>query len=139
MFGKVNIISPPDNLFNQSPGYLLVRPTKVMMLEFQQILSDGQDDVNIFVFDETENDISWLLSVSHQVGFIIINIDNCDDKVRPFISLMLMHPNSCYISSNDDTPWELINRNRIYDVNDIFEYINSYDDNDDENDDDDDE
>jgi hypothetical protein len=135
MFGKVNIIAPPDNLFNQSPGYLLVRPTKVMMLEFQQLLSDSKEDVNVFVFDDTEHDLSWLLSVSQQVGFIIINIDNCDDAIRPFLSLLLMHPNSCYISNNDDTPWELINRNRVHDVTDIFEYMGS-DDDEDENPDD---
>jgi hypothetical protein len=46
-----------------------------------------------------------------------------------------MHPNSCYISNNDDTPWELINRNRVHDVTDIFEYMGS-DDDEDENPDD---
>jgi hypothetical protein len=123
MFGKLHLISPPDHLFNNNPSYLLVKPSKTLKIEFQQILSESVDDVNIFIFDDVDTDIAWLLTASNQVGFIVIDIDNCKEDVIPFLGLLLMHPNSCYISNNDDIPWGLINRNRIFDIGDLIGYM----------------
>lgn len=127
MFGKLNIISPPDQLFNQNPGYLLVRPSKVLKTEFHHMISNSEEEVNVFIFDEGDTDVQWLLSVSHQVGFIIIDADNCDDRIRPFIGILLMHPNSCYIANTDSTNWELISRNRIYNLDGLLECMGGSD------------
>ncbi len=38
-FGKINLITPPDTLFNNNPGYLLVKPSTKLKVQFQTILS----------------------------------------------------------------------------------------------------
>lgn len=127
MYGKINVIVPPDNIFNQNANYLLVRPNKVIKLELQQLLADTDEDVNVFVYDENDSDLSWLMSVSQQAGVILIDIDNCDADMYPFIGLLLMHPNSCYIA-NDPAPWNLISRKRIFNLEGLIGYMVGTDD-----------
>ena len=130
--GKINLITPPDKLFNINPGYLLVKPSTKIKLQFQQILSQCNMDVNVYIYDTDEADIEWMLSVSQQTDFVIIDIDNCDLMTKNFISFLLAQPNSHYITSDEVTPWQLISRNRIYNLDWITEVINSIDDGDDE-------
>ena len=130
--GKINLITPPDKLFNINPGYLLVKPSTNIKLQFQQILSQCNMDVNVYIYDPDEADIEWMVSVSQQADFVIIDIDNCDLMTKNFISFLLAQPNSHYITSDEVTPWQLISRNRIYNLDWITEVINSIDDGDDE-------
>jgi hypothetical protein len=76
--GKITVITPPDKLFNLTLSYLLVKPSLVVKEQFQAILSQSIDDLNVFIFDQDETDISWLLSTAQQVDVVIIDIDNCD-------------------------------------------------------------
>lgn len=130
--GKINLITPPDNLFNMNPGYLFVKPSTKLKMQFQTLLSAMQDDVNVFVYDTEEADIAWMLSVSQQVDFIIIDIDNCDPVTKHFISFMLAQPNAYYITNDEVTPWNLISKNRIYSLDWILEAIKEEDDEDDD-------
>ena len=58
--GKITVITPPDKLFNLTLGYLLVKPSVTTKQQFQTILSKSIDDVNVFIYDQEESDISWL-------------------------------------------------------------------------------
>lgn len=133
--GKINLITPPDKLFNLNPSYLLIRPSLKVKMQFQQILSQTDEDLNVFIYDEDESNIDWLLSVSQQVDFIIIDIDNCDPISSMFISYLLAQPNTFYMTEEDMVPWNLISRNRIFNLDWIIDLINkSNEDLNDEND-----
>ncbi len=129
--GKINLITPPDKLFNLNPGYLLIKPSTKVKMQFQQLLSQSIDDLNVYIYDQDEADIEWMLSVSQQADFIIIDIDNCDNITKNFISFLLAQPNAHYLTSDEITPWHLISRNRIYNLDWILEALK-----DDEGDDD---
>lgn len=126
--GKINLITPPDKLFNINPGYLLIKPSTKTKLQFQQLLSQSNMDVNVYIYDTDEADIEWMLSVSQQADFVIIDIDNCDVITKNFISFLLAQPNSHYMTSDEITPWQLISRNRIYNLDWILDVINAVDD-----------
>lgn len=115
--GKINLITPPDKLFNQNINYLLIKPSTQTKVQFQQILSQLVDDINVFVFDEKEHDIDWMLSVAHQCDAVVIDIDNCDLITKSFVSYLLSFPYTHYITNDETTPWRLISKNRIYDLN----------------------
>ena len=132
-FGKINLITPPDKLFNLNPGYLLIKPSTKVKMQFQQILSQVDEDLNVYIYDTDENNTEWMLSVSQQADFIIIDIDNCDSVTKSFVSFLLAQPNSHYLTSDDITPWHLISRNRIYNLDWITEVLNKEED-DEEND-----
>ena len=114
--GKINVITPPDKLFNLSQSFLLVKPSHYVKQQFQTLLSQSIDDVNVFIFDDGETDIEWLLSVAMQADVVIIDVDNCDPMTKHFITFILAQPNAHYLTNDELTPYKLINRNRIYDL-----------------------
>lgn len=121
--GKINIITPPDKLFNLNMGYLLVKPSLYVKQQFQAILSQSIEEINVFVYDETEHDIDWLLSVANQCDVTIIDVDNCDPITQKFITYLLAQPNTHYITNDELTPYGLINKNRIYDLEAIVRSV----------------
>lgn len=127
-FGKINLITPPDKLFNLNPGYLLIKPSTKVKMQFQQILSQSDGDINVYIYDTDESNIEWMLSVSQQADFIIVDIDNCDNITRSFVSFLLAQPNTHYLTMDEITPWHLISRNRIYNLDWITDVLNSTED-----------
>jgi hypothetical protein len=121
--GQITLITPPDKLFNMSLSYLIVKPSNAVKEQFQTILSHMVEDVNVFMFDQDDYDIDWLLSVSQQVEVIIIDIDNCDPITKLFVTSLLAHPNSHYITLDDLVPYKLISKNRIYNLDWLAEQI----------------
>jgi len=121
--GKINLITPPDKLFNLNMGYLLVKPSLYVKQQFQLILSQNIEEINVFIYDDDEQDIDWLLSVANQCDVTIIDIDNCDVITEKFITYLLAQPNTHYITTDDLTPYGLINKNRIYDLEWIVKQI----------------
>jgi hypothetical protein len=130
--GKITVITPPDKLFNDNLSYLLVKPSNAVKQQFQTILSKCLDDLNIFIYDHNDDDIAWMLSVSQQVDVVIIDVDNCDPITKSFITFMLAKPNSHYITLDETTPYNLISKNRIWDLDGIVEQFTEEDDNDSE-------
>ena len=130
--GKINVITPPDKLFNLNISYLLVNPSMYVKQQFQSILSKSVDDLNIFIYEQDESDIGWLLSVSQQVDMIIIDIDFCNEITRQFVTFMLAQPNTYYITNDEVIPYNLISKNRIYDLDFIVQQLNNLDEDDDE-------
>jgi hypothetical protein len=132
--GKITLITPPDKLFNMNMGYLLVKPSNHIKQQFQTILSQSIDDLNVFIYDTEDIDTSWLLSVAIQVDCVIIDIDNCDSITQKFVTFMLAQPNAYYITSDEITPYKLISKNRIYNLDWIVEQIQNQEEEEDDND-----
>jgi hypothetical protein len=130
--GKITLITPPDKLFNMNLSYLLVKPSNYIKQQFQSILSRSIDDLNVFMFDEQETDISWMLSVAQQVDIVIVDVDNCDTITQKFVTFLLAQPNTHYITKDETTPYNLISKNRIWDLDQIVE---QFSDNEEEDDD----
>ena len=125
--GRITIITPPDKLFNLNISYLLVKPSLTVKHQFQTILSQSIDDLNIFIFDDNDTDIDWLLSVAGQVDCVIIDVDNCDKLTSKFVVFLLAQGNTHYITMDEITPYGLISKNRIYDLNQIIEQLDEDD------------
>lgn len=115
--GKINLITPPDVLINLADSFLLVKPSLTVKQQFQSILSQLDSDVNVFLFDENDHDIEWMLSVAQQVDTIVVDLDNCDPLTKQFATVIMIQPNTYYFTNDMVTPYNLINRNRIYDFN----------------------
>ena len=130
--GKINVITPPDKLFNLNLSYLLVRPSLNVKQQFQTILSHNIDELNVFIYDENENDISWFLSVAMQADITIIDVDNCDPTTKLFTTFLLAQPNTHYITNDEITPYGLISKNRIYNLDAIIAQLTGDDEIDDE-------
>jgi len=121
--GKITVITPPDKLFNLNLSYLLVKPSVHIKQQFQAILSKSIDDLNVFIYDQDETDVSWMLGVSQQVDVVIVDIDNCDPVTKQFVTFLIAQPNAYYITNDEITPYNLISKNRIYDLDSIVEQM----------------
>jgi GTPase Era involved in 16S rRNA processing len=132
--GNITLITPPDKLFNLNLSYLLVKPSNHVKEQLNKILSQIIDDVNVFIYDAEDHDTGWLLSVAQQADIVIIDIDNCDQITQKFVTFMLAQPNAHYITNDELTPYGLISKNRIYNLDWIVEQL--LQENDEENDDD---
>lgn len=121
--GRITVVTPPDKIFNLNISYLLVSPTLNVKHQFQSILSKSIDDLNVFIYEENETDIDWLLSVSYMVDCVIIDIDNCNSTTREFVTFLLAQPNVHYITNNEITPYNLISKNRIFNLDWIAEQL----------------
>ena len=128
--GKINIITPPDQLFNLNPSLLLVSPSVVVKQQMQKYLSCSIDEVNVFVYDPTDQDFNLLLAVHFRADVTVIDIDNCDPTTKLFVTYMIAHPETYYITNDAVTPYSLISKNRIYDLDAIpfFQHIGEDDD-----------
>ena len=84
----------------------------------QVLCSDTQLQKCYFV--ETE----YLVEKS---DIIIIDIDNCDMITKQFVTFMLSLPDTHYITSDEITPYGLISKNRIYDLDWIAEQLTAND------------
>ena len=96
--GNINLITPPDKLYNANVSYMLIKPSTKVKMQFQNLLSKIEEDINVYVFDDIETDIDWLLSVSQTSDFVIVDIDNCDSQTKLFIALILTQPNAHYMT-----------------------------------------
>ena len=123
--GNITILTPPDKIFNLNIGYLLVSPSMTVKQQFQTILSKCADSINVFMYESDETDIDWLLSVAMMVDAVIIDIDNCNQTTKTFISLLLTQPNVHYITTDEITPYDLISKNRIHNLDWIVENIDN--------------
>jgi hypothetical protein len=121
--GKITVITPPDKLFNLNLSYLLVKPSVHIKQQFQAILSKSIDDLNVFIYDQDETDVSWMLGVSQQVDVLIVDIDNCDPVTKQFVTFLIAQPNAYYITNDELTPYNLISKNRIWDLDSIVEQL----------------
>lgn len=134
--GKINLITPPDKLFNLNLSYLLVKPSVNVKKQFQTILSHNIEELNVFIYDDNETDISWLLSVSQQADITVIDIDNCDPTTKLFITFLLAQPNTHYITNDELTPYSLISKNRIWNLDAVVAAFTGEEEDDEEEDDD---
>jgi hypothetical protein len=121
--GKINLITPPDKLYNSNPTYFLIKPSTKIKMQFQTLLSQIDDELNVYVYDDNETDIDWMLSVAQMSDFVIIDIDNCDPTTKLFVSVLLTQPNAYYLTTDEITPYKLLNRNRIYNLDWINEVL----------------
>ena len=91
--------------------------------QFQTILSKSIDDLNVFIFDQDDTDISWLLSVAMQVDTLVVDVDECDPITKKFVTFLMAQPNAYYMTKDETTPYNLISKNRIWDLNQIVEQL----------------
>lgn len=63
-----------------------------------------------------EPNISWLLTASKTADCIILDLDNLDTLTANFASLLIAKPTTFYLTNNNIVPYNLISKNRIYDL-----------------------
>jgi hypothetical protein len=68
-----NFITPPDFVNEPLHTVLLIDPTWQELESIAVLCKTSGTDFNVYVYDDTMNDIDWLLSAAQQADTIIVN------------------------------------------------------------------
>ena len=117
---KINIVTPPDLLFNDSLQLLLVYPSKSLQDELQDtFLAQSNNDVNVYVYDKPvydKDEITWLLSVFKQCDVAIVDVDNASTWCRDLASYIIAKNKTYWLTNSQDSVYNSLSNNRVYNL-----------------------
>ncbi len=116
---SIKIITPPDIIFDRAPSILLICPGEDISTNLNKFLLDNPCSMNIYLFDNNQDDVQWLLTLVKISNNIIVDIDNVNDFISQFLSYILSFPNTYYRCLNEKAPWGLLNKNKFFDFPNI--------------------
>lgn len=117
---KINLITPPDKLYNDSLSILLIYPSEIIKNQLQPLLQEINIPINIYLYED--DDIDWLFDIASSVDYIILDIDNSDTVVRDLVSYLIAKPKTYWLTQGEYIVYNKLSVNRIYDL-DIFRTI----------------
>ena len=91
----LNLITYPDKLFNDNTSLLLVNPSDTIKENFNHYAQQFQNDVNLYLYENSETDLRWLLEVSETV-------DSTFSAVTTTSSMRRLEPLSSSAKANWD-------------------------------------
>ena len=117
---KINIVTPPDQLFNDSLQLLLVYPSKQLQDELQNnFLTSSNLDINLYVYDkpiQDKKEVEWLLSVFKQCDIAIVDVDNASPWARDLASYMIAKSKTYWLTNSQDSVYNSLSNNRVYNL-----------------------
>jgi len=117
----VNLITPPDKLYNQAGAILLVYPTEEIQDVLQKILLTSPIDTNIYIYNinNDEHHYDWLLDVHKFSNVCIMNLDAFPNELKCLESYLISFCNTYYITQGDNILYSKISQNHIYSLDRI--------------------
>ena len=117
---KINIVTPPDLLFNDSLQLLLVHPSEQLQNDLQDtFLAKTNADVNLYVYNKSvkvTEEVEWLLSIFKQCDVAILDIDNSTAWVRDLASYMIAKNKTYWLTNSHDSVYNSLSNNRVYNL-----------------------
>ena len=115
---KLNLITPPDKLFNDSLSILLIYPSDDIKNDLQEVIKDSTDDVNVFIYalEDTEQDLDWLLSVCGLVEYVIFDVDKSSPDVRKLASYIISKSNTYWLTNEPNPLYTMLSVKQIYNL-----------------------
>lgn len=124
---EIALITPPDFLYNDAFGILLVCPSSDTKHTLNNVLLSSSIALNVMIYetpDDGFHQVEWLLNAVKLADCVILDLDNCDTVVRQFASYIIAQPRTFYLTNDNTTPYNLISKSRVYDFAWLDTYIN---------------
>ena len=117
---KINIITPPDILFNDAYTMMLVYPSKPLQEELQDtFLSSTKMDVNVYYFDQanyTKQDVDWLLNIFKMSELTIVDVDNTAPWAKDLLGYMIAKTKTYWLTNGQDSVYNSLSNNKVYNL-----------------------
>lgn len=120
----ITIITPPDKLYNNSKSVMVITPSNSIKLQLQTFLSEYPDEMNVYLYDQDDDDIEWMLSVMKASDCVIFDIDNSGETLRNLSGFIVSQKNVFYLTKDSKTPYNMLSKNRVYDLSWLYTYFN---------------
>lgn len=125
MANKITLVTPPDVILNRVQTILLITPSPDIKNSLEHFLSTIKANITIYLYDENQHDLKWLLSIAVRANAVIVDCDNVQDDLNHFLSYVISMPNTYYRITNPKVDFLLINPNRFHDFPDLKTKIRS--------------
>lgn len=118
---KINIITPPDRLYNNDYSFLLIYPSTTIKNQFNNLISKIDRAFNVYLYEaeNDEHDPDWLLGLSKNVDCVILDIDNCPGNISVLSSYFIANSNTYWLTNGEQLFYNKISSNRIYNLDNI--------------------
>ena len=118
---KLNLITPPDRLYNNNYSFLLIYPSTTVKEQFNNIISDDDRALNVYLYEveQDEHDPDWLLGLAKQADCVILDIDNCPSSIASLASYFIANTNTYWLTNGEQMWYNKISPNRIYNLDSI--------------------
>ena len=118
----INLITAPDKLLNNNPSVLLVNPSDQLKENFNSHAGNINRAINLYLFENNESEIGWLLDIVSSVDYVILDIDNT--KIQQWIiGYILNFGKTFYLTNTKDIMYNVVNVNRIYELKQFMEGV----------------
>lgn len=115
---KLNLITPPDKLFNDGITITMIYPSAALKDEMQSVLHTQETDINVYVYelDEHEQNLDWLLSVCRMSDYVILDLDNSSQQVRMLASYLISKSNTYWLTNSPNSVYTMLSVKQIYNL-----------------------
>jgi|TARA_B110000858_G_C17741073_1_gene444935 hypothetical protein len=124
---KLNLITPPDKLFNDNVDILLIHPSEYVKKEAQETFKTITHDINVYLYELTETqDYDWLLSVAKSAKIVILDCDNCTPETKKLESYFIGKGNVFWLTKGEVSLYTLLSTKQIYNLDWLQGELNNY-------------
>ena len=116
---KINIITPPDKIYNDNFKILLLFPTKNTLTEIQNSILTKVDNLNIYLYDKpvyNKEDTDWMLDAFFAADFVLVDVDNTAPYFRDLLSFLIAKSKTYWLTNAVDCVYNHISNNRLQDL-----------------------
>ena len=110
----LNLITPPDKLFNNNKSFLLMNPSDIVKEQFNEMAKQLGENLNVYLFDAETPDVGWLLDIVNQVDTIILDVDNTRNEYQWLIGYLLSFDKTFYLTKAEEMSYNVINLSLIH-------------------------
>ena len=103
---------------------MVITPSSTIKLQLQTFLSEYPDEMNVYLYDQDDDNIEWLLSVMKASDCVIFDIDNSGETLRNLSGFIVSQKNVFYLTKDSKTPYNMLSKNRVYDLSWLYTYFN---------------
>lgn len=80
--------------------------------------------MNVYLYDQDDDDVEWMLSVMKASDCVIFDIDNSGQTLRNLSGFVVSQKNVFYLTKDSITPYNMLSKNRVYDLSWLYTYFN---------------
>ena len=114
---KISVITQPDKLYNKAHSFVLIYPNDDIKQQLQNLIADWEIPINVYLYEEEA--IDWLLDIVQSADAVVLNLDDCDTKVRDLASYLVSLPNVFWLTKGEVSVYNKLSVNRIYNLDTI--------------------
>ena len=117
---KINIVTYPDQMHNDSYEILLLYPSQKVLQDLQKnFLAYYEDNANVYIYDKeiyVKEELDWMLTTLKCANVVIADIDNTLPFFRDMLSYIVAKDKTYWLTNAEKSVYNHISNNRIYNL-----------------------